>query len=79
MAIPQELTDALAKVDEDTNKLAVVVKDLRDQVSVGMTDADVAAVKAKLGEVATRLEGIAADPGAPVPPAPAPTTLAKKK
>lgn len=79
MAVPQELTDALQKIDTDTNNLATVVKGLRDQISTGMTPADVSAVQTKLGEVATRLEGIAADPNVPVPPGPPPQPLQKKK
>lgn len=73
MAIPQALQAALDLIDEETNALAVVVKTLRDKISTGMTDADVAAVQAKLDAVATRLDGIAADPNAPVPPGPPPT------
>lgn len=71
MAIPQAMTDALNKIDADTNALAAVVTDLRSKIGVGMSQADVDAVDAKLAEVATRLEGIAADPQNPVPPGPA--------
>jgi len=72
MAVPQELTDALNKIDADTDALAAVVKGLRDKITTTMTQADVDAVKTKLDQVATRLEGIAADPNQPVPPGPAP-------
>lgn len=67
MAIPQELTDALAKVDADTTQIATVVKNLRDQITTSMTPADVAAVKDTLSGIATRLEATAVDPSNPVP------------
>ncbi len=60
MAVPQELTDALAKIDADTNALAVIVTDLRSQITTGMTQADVDTVKAKLADIATKLEATAA-------------------
>lgn len=73
MSVPQSLTDALAKIDADTDALAAVVTDLRSKVKVGMTQADVDAVDAKLAAVAARLEGIAVDPNVPVPPGPPPS------
>jgi hypothetical protein len=72
MAVPQQLIDALKKIDDDTTALAGVVKGLRDQITTGMTQADVDAIKASLDQVATRLEGIAADPNNPIPPTPLP-------
>jgi hypothetical protein len=78
MAVPQEMTDALSKIDTETNELAAVVTDLRSRITTGMTQEDVAAVTGKLGEVATRLDGIAADPNAPVPGPPV-VALPKKK
>ncbi len=79
MAVPQALTDALALIDRDTNALATVVTNLRNAISTSMTQADVDAVQASLAAVATRLEGIAADPNTPVPPGPAPVFAPKKK
>jgi len=70
MATP--LDDVLQKIDTDTDALAATVTALRDKVSTGMSQADVDAVKAKLAAVATRLEGIAADPTTPVPVGPPP-------
>lgn len=72
MAVPQVLTDALDKINADTSALATVVQSLRDRIGTGMSQADVDAVKARLDEVATRLEGIASDPSQPVPPGPTP-------
>lgn len=66
--VPQSLTDALKAVDDDTNALASVVTDLRSKIKTSMSQAEVDAVTATLGDVATRLTGIAADPNAPVPP-----------
>lgn len=75
---PAELTAALDRVDNDTTLVAAVVRSLRDRITTSMTAEDVAAVKGKLDEIGTRLEGTAADPANPVPPGPAPTPLAKK-
>jgi hypothetical protein len=78
MALPQEMTDVLNRIDTDTNALAAVVTDLRSRISTGMTQEDVTAVQNKLGEVAGRLEGIASNPAAPVPPSPPPAALRRK-
>lgn len=72
MATPQALTDALTLIDTDTTALAAVVTALRATISTSMTQADVDAVQATLGSVATRLEGIARDPNQPVPAGPLP-------
>jgi hypothetical protein len=80
MAVPQALTDALAKVDTETNNLAAVVTDLRSKIGVGMTQTDVDAVDATLDAISTRLSGIAADPTNPIPAGPGPQmSKAKKK
>lgn len=79
MAVPQELTDALKKIDDDTTALAGVVKSLRDQITTSMTQPDVDALKSSLDQVATRLEGIAADPNQPVPPGPLPQAPKRKR
>jgi hypothetical protein len=79
MAVPQALTDALKKIDDDTTALAGVVKSLRDQIGTGMSQADVDAVKGSLDAVATRLEGIASDPANPIPPGPMPSAAPKRK
>jgi actin-like ATPase involved in cell morphogenesis len=73
MAVPQNLTDILAKIDADTTALAGVVSSLRDQIKTSMTQADVDSVQQKLTDVATRLEATAKDPNAPVPVTPMPT------
>lgn len=58
--------DALRDLDQATNDVAAEVDELRAQVA--NFDQDTAA---KLGVVAERLRGLAADPSQPVPPAPA--------
>lgn len=73
MAIPTDLAAVLATIDQDTTNLATVVADLRSKISTSMTQADVDAVQSTMSAVATRLEGIAKDPNAPVPAAPMPT------
>ncbi len=70
MAVPSPLSAAIAKINDATNQLATVVTSLRSQVGVGMSQADVDAVDAQLGAIATQLTGIAADPNNPVPPVP---------
>lgn len=65
--VPQAVADVLAKIDTDTTALAAVVNDLRSQIKVGMSPADVASVQATLEGIATRLEATAADPENPVP------------
>lgn len=78
MAIPQELTDALAKLDTETTGLATVVTQLRDMIKTGMTPEDVAVVRGNLDAVAERLKGIAHDPNAPIPPEP-PVVFARNR
>jgi hypothetical protein len=79
----QALADALAQVDKDTSAVAQTVKSLDALISTSMTPADVATVKGKLSDIATRLEATAADPLVPVvptpPPAPVPAPQAKRK
>jgi hypothetical protein len=72
VTVPQDLQDVLDKIDADTTAVAAVVMGLRDQISTGMTPADVEAVRGKLAEIASRLEATAADPNQPVPPGPPP-------
>lgn len=75
--VPQELTDALARINTETDNLAVTVTALRDQIKTTMTTQEVADVTSGLNAVADRLKGIGADPSEPVPPGPTP--MFKKK
>lgn len=79
MPVPQDLTDALNKIDADTDAVAATIKSLDALISTSMTAADVAAVKTTLAATAARLEGIAVDPNVPVPPGPPPAPVAAKK
>lgn len=72
MAIPQALTDALAKLDTETTEIAAVVTQLRDAIKTGMTQADVDSVQSTLTALAERLDATAKDPNAPVPEGPVP-------
>lgn len=72
-------TAVLKRLDDDSTKIAAVVKGLRDRISTSMTQADVDAVNATLGAIGDRLEATAADPAAPVPPGPVPTLPAQRK
>lgn len=78
MAIPQNLQDALKAIDADTNALAAVVTDLRAKINTSMSQTDVDAVTATLGDIATLLTGIAADPNQPVPPTPPPVFAGRR-
>jgi len=68
MAIPQKLTDALARLDSETDEMATYVRGLQDTITTSMTQDDVDSVHAGLQAVATRLDGIAKDPENPAPP-----------
>jgi hypothetical protein len=76
-AIPQPLIDAMTQL----NEAAVVVADefvrLRDQITTGMSQADVDDLKNQITSKADQLRGFAADPSNPVPPAPAGQTRRK--
>lgn len=78
MALPQDILDAFAKIDTETNNLATIITTLRDLVKTGMSADDVAVVRGNLTAVADRLTGIAADPNAPVPE-PAPLAFSRSR
>lgn len=72
-SIMSALSDLQATVDEidtATNTIAAEVTALQDQVANGISPTDAAAVAAKLGGIATRLQaiGTAASPAGNVPP-----------
>jgi hypothetical protein len=68
----QEILDLLKKIDDETDAVAKEVADLKASIGTGMSPADVQVVHDRLAAISDRLEGIAADPANPVPPAPAP-------
>ncbi len=73
MAIPQVMIDAMNQIDSATTEVGEDLLRLRDQVKVGMTQADVDAVQARMTGQANRLKEFAKDPEDPVPPTPEPT------
>lgn len=79
MAIPQALTEALAKLDTETTEIAAVVTQLRDAVKTGMTQEDVNAVQSTLTALAERLDATAKDPNAPVPEGPVPVFAGRRR
>ena len=64
-----ELKAALKKIDTATDNIAADIQRLKEKVTTGMSDADVAEVQADADRIASRLEGIAADPDNPDPAA----------
>lgn len=73
MAISAELQAILARIDAATNAIAAKIDALAAQVATDMSPEDVASLQASLGAEADKLEGIAANPTQPVPPASEPT------
>jgi len=69
-----KMDDVLNDIDAATNEIAAVVDGLRNDIKMGMTQAEVDAARAKGTGIVTRLKSIAADPNNPVPtPPPEPT------
>lgn len=67
-AIPPELQQTLADLDQATNETATTVQGLRNQIKAQMTPAEVQQVQTGLDGVVQRLRGLAQDPDNPVPP-----------
>lgn len=68
MATPQKITDALARLNTETDEMAAYVRDIKEQLSVSMTNEEIEALSAGLEAVAVRLDGIAKDQDNPAPP-----------
>jgi hypothetical protein len=64
-----EVKLAMGRIDAATTAIAAKLTALLAKIGTGMSDADVAEVTAGLEAEASKLEGIAADPDNPVPPA----------
>ncbi len=62
----------LGKIDEETNKVAAEIQQLKDQIQneSGITGPDADTVVAKLGTIVQRLQAIGADPDNPIPAPP---------
>jgi hypothetical protein len=66
-----EILALVSQIDVATNKVADRIQALIDKIDTGMSAAEVAEVKAALGQEVTDLETLGKDPADPVP-APAP-------
>lgn len=61
------ITAVLGRIDAATNNIAEDIRNLKDQISTGLTPEQVADLQQQLEAKATTLEGIAADTSDPVP------------
>jgi len=68
MAVSTETKAVLARIEQATSDLGVRVAAIQSQIGTGMTDADVAAVNSELGDIASKLDGMAKNPEQPLPP-----------
>jgi hypothetical protein len=72
VAIPTSMQDLLTRIDAATTAVGTEIQTLRGQITTGMSDADVQAVDAKLGNLADQLEALGKDPNVPPPAPPTP-------
>jgi hypothetical protein len=71
MAATQDVLNLITAIDVATTAIAARIQALIDQLSAGMSPADVATVEAGLQAEVTRLQALGTDPNNPVPPVPA--------
>jgi len=62
-----DIKAALAKIDAATDNIANDVQRLKDRILPGMTEQEVAEIQVEADRIATKLEGLAADPDNPDP------------
>ncbi len=80
MALADDLKAGIAQLNTETTAIGALITKLAGEIKNGMTDAEVADVKASLTTLSDRLTSLAVDPTIPVPPAPpALQTLKAKK
>ena len=79
MAVADDIKAALASLDTETTAIGANITALAAKITNGMTDAEVAEIKASFGTLSARLVTLAVDPTVPVPPAPPPLTALRKK
>jgi hypothetical protein len=60
--VPQEMTDAIARINAAVPAIAAKIQSLKDQISQSMTAEEVADVQSQLDGIATQLEGLATEP-----------------
>ena len=78
MAVADDIKAALASLDTETTAIGTLITALAAKIKNGMTDAEVADIKASFGTLSDRLTSLAVDPTVPVPP-PTPAMQALKK
>jgi predicted nucleic acid-binding Zn-ribbon protein len=76
--IKAAVNQVLSDVDAATNRVAVLIDGLSNQIKNSMTDAEVAEIKTGLAAASERSRAIAADPVTPIPPEPQPLQAAFK-
>lgn len=67
MAAFDDIKDLLTKIDAATTDVGNVLKDLRDKVGVGMTQAQVDEIKGGLSAEIDKLTAMGKDPNNPIP------------
>ncbi len=70
MSLADDLKKGIADLDAETTAIGTLITSLAGRIKNGMTDAEVADVKAALSAEGQRLTVLAVDPTAPVPPVP---------
>lgn len=60
--VPQEMTDAIARINAAVPAIAAKIQSLKDQINQSMTAEEVADVQNQLDGIATQLEGLATEP-----------------
>ncbi len=68
MALADDLKAGIAQLNTETTAIGNLITKLAAQIKNGMTDAEVADVKASLTTLSDRLTSLAVDPTIPVPP-----------
>ena len=67
MADQQSLLAGMQQIDAETNRIAGVLNDLKNQIAQGMTPEQVTQVQNQLDMQIAKLKGVGADPDNPVP------------
>ncbi len=79
MSAADDFKASLAKLDTETTAVGALVSALAAKIHNGMTDQEVADIKAGFTALDTRLQTLAVDPTDPVPPAPPALQALRKK
>lgn len=79
MALADDIKKAIADLDKETTDIATVQAALVAKIKNGMSDQEVADIKASFGTLGDRLKSLGVDPTNPVPPAPPALQELRKK